>query len=188
MAEVTVDDWLEDLVDVRIEAKTPPLVPAGFATPDETLAALHTGEVTSASNTEAMPVESDDLTKETLLALTDPDAAEKTLAVTPPPPTDPTSIADLTMIKLFEKPATTEPTAGPSTAPTSTLEPTMVRVFRDTTPKPKAASPDNSGSTIECIDLSGSPVVGSPTSSGSCVNIGTSSDEDVVKFDAVVNL
>ena len=137
-----------------MEAKTPPLVPAGFATPAETLAALHAGEVTSASNTEAVPVESDDLTTESIIALTDPASAETGLPVTPPPL--PTSIADLTMIKLFEEPATSEPMAGTSRPPTSTLDHTMLKVFREpvkseptaTTSKPKPARPDNTSSTI----------------------------------------
>ena len=97
-----------------------------------------------------------------------PETAEAALTApalpdTPEASVPPTSLADLTMLKVFAAPAEPE---------------------EEKKGKLKPASPDNTGSTIECINLSGSPELGSPTSSVSYVTIGTSSDEEVVKFAA----
>ena len=157
-----------------MEAQTPPLPPHGFATCAEALAALHAGEVTSTSaspSSTSSKEDSPELDTETVIALTAPalpETAEAALTApalpdTPEASVPPTSLADLTMLKVFAAPAEPE---------------------EEKKGKLKPASPDNTGSTIECINLSGSPELGSPTSSASYVTIGTSSDEEVVKFAA----
>ena len=215
-----------DLLEVRLEAQTPPLAPHGFASRAEAIAALHAGEVPSTSTDD-----SPELTTASIVALTEPalperpeaaitelalpETTEATITATPgtpeaalteqalPETTEATTTASpgtpeaaLTEQALPEAAMATEPAlpetpeATESVAPTRTLDLTMLNVFAAPTEPAggtkailRPASPDNTGSTIECINLSGSPELGSPTSSVSYVTL-TSSDEEVVKFQA----
>ena len=189
-----------DLLEVRLEAQTPPLPPHGFATCAEALAALHAGEVTSTSaspSSTSSKEDSPELDTETVIALTEPALLEAPEEPLTAPSLPETAEAALTAPALPEtaEAALTAPalpdTPEASVPPTSLADLTMLKVFaapaepeEEKKGKLKPTSPDNTGSTIECINLSGSPELGSPTSSASYVTIGTSSDEEGVKFAA----
>ena len=191
-----------DLLEVRLEAQTPPLAPHGFASRAEAIAALHAGEVPSTSTDD-----SPELTTASIVALTEPalperpeaaitelalpETTEATITASPGTPEAALTEQALPEAAMATEPALPEtPEATESVAPTRTLDLTMLNVFAAPTEPAggtkailRPASPDNTGSTIECINLSGSPELGSPTSSVSYVTL-TSSDEEVVKFQA----